>query len=149
MAQVVPVTQAWAAPTTQAVPIATQSTVPPYRQVTLGDRFKAAPLWQKAIFIVIVIAVLGVGAFMFMRQATGCGCPAGYGYYDSSEGENRCGCSGTPFDCKYNCGDGNCFDQGEKKSCAVIEQTSSADAYAQKPAPPSGAGSSAAPPAPK
>ena len=120
MAQVVPVAQAWSdPPVAQAVAIATPPTAPQYREVTLGDRLKAMPRWQKAILIIVGVAVVGVVAFMLLRSMTGCGCPAGYSYFDSSRDETRCRCNGTPLGCQYNCGNGNCFDQGEPTQCTA------------------------------
>jgi hypothetical protein len=103
---------------------------------TLAQRFKAMPLWQKALGAVGFVVVAAVAGYMLYSEFyIGCECPEGY--LNTDPAGPSCACEGTSLTCKYNCGDGRCFVNGENLACQDIdEQWAQAGLTSVPPAPP-------------
>ena len=80
-----------------------------------------APLKTKVCMGCFCLSMLALGIFIFVRTVImDCGCPAGYEDDTPCTGgdcSSSCGCEGGIFDCKYQCYDGLCFEDGSETSC--------------------------------
>lgn len=91
-------------------------------ETELLNKLKKMPVWQKALLGVVAIIVVGFVGFMLARDVFGgCDCPRGY--LNTDPAGDSCACQGTSLTCKYNCGDGRCFVNGENKNCNDIDES--------------------------